>query len=114
MNELKKKTNYHKIREAEKIEDVKEPIVVDKESVCENVNESLPEIEKAPVMEPARFTAKVTGCQNLNLRDKPDGKIITVLAANTTLTVENVENEWAKVTLTNNSGWVMKKYLEEV
>lgn len=117
MNELKRKTNYNKIRES-KIEEVETSIEASNEiRTSENVEgEPLPEITPTPVLEPVNFEAVVSNCSNLNMRYKPsmNSKVINILSAGTKVNVISVEDGWAKYKVGDVVGYSMKKYLEEV
>lgn len=48
----------------------------------------------------------------LNLREKPGGSILAVLAHGSEATMISEAGEWMNVITTNGCGWVMSKYLE--
>ena len=47
----------------------------------------------------------------LNMRDKPNGKIIAQIPYKTQLEAERVDDTWSKVEYNNHVGYVMTKFL---
>lgn len=69
---------------------------------------------KAAEEKPVKKTYAVSVSIGLNLREKPNGKIIAVLDNHTKVLQIGTKGEWFNVEVGKLNGWVMAKYLKEI
>ena len=90
------------------------------ETKIDDLEEKEVEVEKEPEPEVSNaktISAKVCGCKQLNLREEPNGSIITTLKEDDVVEVEErglkSKDEYVKIyTSYGATGFVMKKYLQ--
>lgn len=94
------KTKYNKVKPAETIaSDIPEKVVE----------------KQAPVEKPKTKTGVVTGCTNLNVREKgaANATIIRTIPESTKVTVLDTNKDWTNVRLADDTvGYVMTQYLK--
>ncbi len=93
---------------AKKKTKVEEPVV--------EVQEELTEVVEEPKAEPTVTFGKVSNCNKLNVRKKPDAtaKVVAVIEAKTKVRIDNAASneEWCKVYVNPEvEGYCMRKYL---
>ena len=82
------------------------------ETPIEEVKEVIPEVkedvkeEKVP-----SFIGTVIGGANLNVRNKPDGDIVTSLKEGTQVVIVGEDSDWYKIE-SPSKGYVMKKFVK--
>ena len=80
------------------------------------VTPAVEEVEVEKIEEKVVKTGVVSGCERLNLREKPStgAEVVTVLTRGTELVIEKEMNaKWLKVTAeTGAEGFVMKEYVQ--
>ena len=101
--------NYNKFSKAEETTEVLNETVVEETvetaEVVETVNEP---VNIGPKI------GRVTGCEKLNVRNRPNGKIVTVIESGTELIVdeEKSNTEWVNVALESGvEGFCMRKFV---
>jgi len=88
--------------------------------ICEWDSNIKPNLSSGNGMPQAAINAKyrvVTEDKaNLNIRKEPDisGKVLGVIPCDTIITVEEIKNNWGKVTYNSITGWASMDYMEKV
>ena len=109
-----------KTPEEDKVEEeTLEDLPLNEESEIEEVVEEtvVEEVtEPEPVVEEPATTGKITGCEKVNVRMKPDAnaKVVTILDKDTIVTVNiaaSTTDFYAVITPTDQPGFIMKQFV---